>query len=381
MALATSVAEKSTSPQSSPIELARQYVQERVQLPALASDLPDVFKSKIRHSDHWLQKFKHVGDLLIYLQRFEIDDQDPIYRAMKSFGLLTFEDIVDDFKKRFAQWSLDCSRPTDFVVGEMYPVHDILILARNYDTRSGGMFVLEANGEPALVIIKANLADGPYPNEWIVEPAILKYYLKSISGIFGEHFKANRAILDNKAIPILTFTRADNSEPLVCRGIFHYRDIVRDETGSKAFVLAKATSAKLLSSSAYVSNVLNAAVWSSTLDSRQARLNRLEAAPKYPRKIVVTSTAFERNPDVIAEVLFRAAGMCESCGSAAPFLRLSDGTPYLEVHHVQPLAKGGADTVANAIALCPNCHRMKHYGPDNAVAIPRLNDNDLSVTI
>nr|WP_275041241.1 HNH endonuclease signature motif containing protein [Halomonas meridiana] len=46
----------------------------------------------------------------------------------------------------------------------------------------------------------------------------------------------------------------------------------------------------------------------------------------------------------------------------APFNRKSDGSPYLEVHHRKPLAEGGDDTVANAIALCPNCHRAAHYG-------------------
>jgi len=34
----------------------------------------------------------------------------------------------------------------------------------------------------------------------------------------------------------------------------------------------------------------------------------------------------------------------------------------LEVHHKVPLAEGGDDTVENAIALCPNCHRHAHYG-------------------
>ena len=37
-----------------------------------------------------------------------------------------------------------------------------------------------------------------------------------------------------------------------------------------------------------------------------------------------------------------------------------DGTHYLEVHHIDQLAKGGADTVENAVALCPNCHRKMH---------------------
>ena len=39
-----------------------------------------------------------------------------------------------------------------------------------------------------------------------------------------------------------------------------------------------------------------------------------------------------------------------------------DGTPYLEVHHKIPLAKDGEDTIENAEALCPNCHREKHFG-------------------
>ncbi|MEE7094460.1 HNH endonuclease, partial [Escherichia coli O10] len=39
-----------------------------------------------------------------------------------------------------------------------------------------------------------------------------------------------------------------------------------------------------------------------------------------------------------------------------------DGTPFLEVHHIEWLSKGGEDSVENAIALCPNCHRQAHYG-------------------
>ncbi|MDH7515993.1 MAG: HNH endonuclease, partial [Bacteroidota bacterium] len=65
---------------------------------------------------------------------------------------------------------------------------------------------------------------------------------------------------------------------------------------------------------------------------------------------------------VIAEVLARANGICESCRQPAPFRRASDGSPYLEVHHRVWLSRGGEDTVSNAVALCPNCHRRMHYG-------------------
>lgn len=92
------------------------------------------------------------------------------------------------------------------------------------------------------------------------------------------------------------------------------------------------------------------------------RRQRILVAPKKPRKIKVTTVAYERNPDVVAEVLIRANGKCEICDRVAPFIRKKDKTPYLEVHHKQQLSKGGDDTIQNAIALCPNCHREQHFG-------------------
>ena len=65
---------------------------------------------------------------------------------------------------------------------------------------------------------------------------------------------------------------------------------------------------------------------------------------------------------LLAEVLDRANGYCERCNKPSPFIRASNGTPYLEVHHIQPLSENGDDTIDNAIALCPNCHRQFHFG-------------------
>ena len=96
--------------------------------------------------------------------------------------------------------------------------------------------------------------------------------------------------------------------------------------------------------------------------SAEARRARLEKAPRTPASRRVETVIFDRNPDVVAEVLYRAAGHCERCRIQAPFLRRSDGTPYLEVHHKTQLAHDGKDSVENAEALCPNCHRRAHYG-------------------
>lgn len=97
-------------------------------------------------------------------------------------------------------------------------------------------------------------------------------------------------------------------------------------------------------------------------ESQKDRLTRLKVANKKPSIITVSTEIYLRNPDVVAEALLRASGKCERCNEPAPFLRAKDNTPYLEVHHILQLAKGGDDSVENAIALCPNCHRRLHFG-------------------
>lgn len=82
-----------------------------------------------------------------------------------------------------------------------------------------------------------------------------------------------------------------------------------------------------------------------------------------PENESYTSTRYVRDPAVKAWILSRAAGMCEGCGLPAPF-KDQDDLPYLEVHHIVPLAKLGSDRVSNAAALCPNCHRRCHSSRD-----------------
>lgn len=110
----------------------------------------------------------------------------------------------------------------------------------------------------------------------------------------------------------------------------------------------------------------SAKVAESAMDTSAGRQERLRHANKIPHRVPVATYEFVRNPDVVAEVLFIANGVCGGCEKAAPFVRRSDGSPYLEVHHRMPLGAGGEDTVENAVALCPNCHRECHYGPSAA---------------
>lgn len=73
----------------------------------------------------------------------------------------------------------------------------------------------------------------------------------------------------------------------------------------------------------------------------------------------VTTTQRDRDPFIAEHVKRRANGMCDLCNMPAPF-KDKKNHPYLESHHVIWLADGGEDTIENAVALCPNCHRKIH---------------------
>lgn len=96
---------------------------------------------------------------------------------------------------------------------------------------------------------------------------------------------------------------------------------------------------------------------------REQNLPRVPVGALRPTTVTVMSTKFERNPAVKAWVLTESKGLCEGCSASAPFVG-QDGLPFLEVHHVMPLANQGSDTTTNAVALCPNCHRRCHYAID-----------------
>ena len=87
----------------------------------------------------------------------------------------------------------------------------------------------------------------------------------------------------------------------------------------------------------------------------------------------------------VIEQGFLTGGNCESCKKPAPFVK-PGGDFYLEVHHLRRLVDGGSDTVTNAVAVCPNCHRELHYGNErdciekSLCKLEQVGESDLDVT-
>lgn len=251
----------------------------------------------------------------------------------------------------------------NLTVGNEYSTLEIVSLAGMKNPRAVGIMTIGPEPNYKAIIVKATLSGGKYANAWITKNEELKYYMFALKGKYNPDYKVNKAIINSQGIPIYVFTREIQSGPFVLSGIFEYVDYTREEDNSKWFRLKKISSWK--------NNVIENKNYELQLEyqvkearkiSKKKLNQRLAAAPKKPEQTQIISTGYKRNPDVIVAVLDRANGICERCHKPAPFYRASDNTPYLEVHHVIPLSENGDDTVENAIALCPNCHREMHFG-------------------
>lgn len=192
--------------------------------------------------------------------------------------------------------------------------------------------------------------------------------ITSVCEVIGKEEKNNEILIEfKKKIDFNTYLHIDVMKAKLslskCSALHFHRGTLFsiEETYYKTIL----TMLEVLNSREATQDELNKDVLKSLADSSKSRRMRLNnRINTIPKTYDYIAKAFKRDSDVIAEVLLRAAGICENCKKAAPFER-TDGRPYLEVHHLQWLANGGEDTVANTIAVCPNCHREFHYGKQN----------------
>ena len=103
----------------------------------------------------------------------------------------------------------------------------------------------------------------------------------------------------------------------------------------------------------------------------QGTVSKPSGKAKPKKKLVAGASGYDRDLQVKLFVLQVANGVCELCDENAPFVT-GGGRPYLEVHHVKWLAKGGSDTVENAVAVCPNCHSRFHHSADKEKALDEI---------
>lgn len=91
-------------------------------------------------------------------------------------------------------------------------------------------------------------------------------------------------------------------------------------------------------------------------------LKNARKAKGKPKRQTKEVTDYKRNPAVVAGALARGNQTCEMPGCQVRLFERDDRRKFLEVHHIVPLSEGGDDTMKNAAALCPMCHRELHFG-------------------
>lgn len=101
--------------------------------------------------------------------------------------------------------------------------------------------------------------------------------------------------------------------------------------------------------------------------TRENLFSEAKKAKGRPAKRTITREDFVRNPFVVVAALARANGKCERQACRSPLFEKTDGTIFLEVHHIVALSEGGEDSLENAAAVCPNCHRELHHGKDRHI--------------
>jgi hypothetical protein len=81
------------------------------------------------------------------------------------------------------------------------------------------------------------------------------------------------------------------------------------------------------------------------------RLER-DTRPARPSATTTATRTYERSPLVVAIAKLRAGYRCELPDCNHPTFQCADGTPYTEVHHIEPLSEGGEDVLENVACLC-----------------------------
>lgn len=109
------------------------------------------------------------------------------------------------------------------------------------------------------------------------------------------------------------------------------------------------------------------------------RSRNLEPKEKGILRTSQGATYYERSNRVSANALANSEYLCEVNGSHKTFAREKDGTPYLEPHHLVPMARQSSfeyslDVEENVVALCSACHNEIHYGKEKKRLIEVLFD-------
>lgn len=246
------------------------------------------------------------------------------------------------------------------------------IHARFGGQQQGG--IITPAEHPVVIIITGEEGGQHGYTDNIREDGVFEYFGEGQIGDM-QLIRGNRAIAEHskEGKALLLFRKVARDGSLRFEGEWICEDVLRRPGPDRDGAVRTALVFELRSIETVSEVEEDAAPASETTSLEDLRLEAIAAASI--GRVVGTSqrNVFARSRAVHSYVLRRAGGHCEGCGSPAPFLR-TDGSPYLEPHHIRRLSDGGPDDIRFVIALCPNCHRRVHVGADGQSFNEQLRD-------
>ena len=241
-------------------------------------------------------------------------------------------------------------------------------------SKQGQVGIIWGSGAPDVVICtaggrhskRAGYNDGPQGDgSWV-------YFGQGASGNQSPEKFANRLLVDGARTVLLFETREPAAREIREQGNYRKKylfvgvflveswDVFVPKHGERTgdellrFCLLPVELASLETANAASPNESGSS-WAKFREKLSKEGNKPKRGKPSPSEYYTRSEAIKKY------ARWRAQGLCEMCGSFAPFCTKND-VPFLEVHHIHRLADDGPDLPENVAALCPNCHRELHLG-------------------
>jgi hypothetical protein len=234
----------SSKEEKSIVEEARQFLDDRLFLPALSdTSIPQPVRNIFARTRSRAFQLERIGDLVAYVERFSKHRDDQLKFEI-AIPKLSMEHIHGEFIKLFGNHHAQTTTIADLVPMHCYPSAVISAISRIYANRSGGIFPVGQPGAYEAVMVKATISGGQYANKWTIEGEELQYGLQGRLRhgvrVFDEQFKMNRVIINNPGIPIHVFVRNGHRRGnYIYYGRFINEGITRTRGGAKWFKLKR----------------------------------------------------------------------------------------------------------------------------------------------
>lgn len=100
------------------------------------------------------------------------------------------------------------------------------------------------------------------------------------------------------------------------------------------------------------------------LESEKEEIKTIDISKETPLKKEYLVELYVRRTKWAEMARYILGNYCLFNGCSNTFLK-EDGTPYIEVHHIIPLYKGGEEGIWNLSVLCAHHHKEAHFAQKN----------------